>query len=142
MAQVPSEKRGEALLAAFAHLDKVLDGKRIGGNQIDYSDWERWLSAYRALVEAVAAVKPPGAADALTKGPVKKVVGGGFTVLASPRAGEDAAVPRRALALAVVAAVETLGDPAGKGCLLALKDAWPGDPAVTTACDRVLQSFP
>ncbi|MCU0726197.1 MAG: HEAT repeat domain-containing protein [Planctomycetes bacterium] len=141
LARIRSEKAGPALIESFAHLDRVLDGKRIGGIRIDYSDWELWLSAYRAVVEALAVAKPPGAVAAMTRSPVKKVIAGGLEVIASPRAGEDPAVPRRALALAIVAAVETIRDPAGVACLTALKDAWPGDPAIITACDRVLNGL-
>lgn len=141
MARIPGDKSGPAIIASFDHLDKVLEGKKVGGNRIDYSDWERWLSAYTAAVGALAVAKPAGTAAVLVRSPVKKVIGAGYEVMASPRAGEDPSVPRRALALAVVAAVEAISEPGRADALLALKNAWPGDPAILTACDRALNGM-
>jgi hypothetical protein len=94
MAAIPAEKAGEALIATFAHLDKILESKRIGGNQMHISDWERWLPAYGAVVSALGDLKPDGAAAAIRKSPVKKVIEENWDVLYSRRVNQD---PGRAL---------------------------------------------
>jgi len=94
MAAIGAEKAGEALKSSFAHLDKILESKRLGGNRMHISDWERWLPAYGAVVKGLGDLKPEGAAAAIKKSPVKRVIDGNWDVLYSRRINQD---PARAL---------------------------------------------
>lgn len=94
MAAIAAEKSGEALIASFAHLDQILESKRLGANQMHISDWERWLPAYGAVVDGLASLKPEGAAAAIQRSPVKKIVEANWDVIYSRRVNQD---PARAL---------------------------------------------
>ena len=99
------------------------------------TDWERWLAAYGAATDGLAATKPEGASAALHRSPVKKVVCADWDVLYSPRIGQDPKRARRKLALAVAAALKSFDDPAGKAALEEMRESCSDDPAIVAACE-------
>jgi hypothetical protein len=114
----------------------VLDGKRLGGNKIHISDWERWLAAFAAAVTGVGEKKPEGAVAAIRETAVAKAVCGDWDVLYSPRVRQD---PRRARRLLGIAVARALGEIGGKDALEVLgkleKDC-SDDAEIVAACAK------
>ena len=108
MATIGAEKAGAALITSFGHLDKVLESKRLGGNQMHISDWDRWLPAYGAVVDGLAALKPEGAAAAIERSPVRKIIDANWDVLYSRRVGQTPARSLNALKARIDAALAAL----------------------------------
>ncbi len=108
MAVIGAEKAGAALITSFAHLDRILESKRLGKDQMHISDWERWLPAYGVVVDGLAALKPEGAAAAIRKSPVRKIIDGDWDVIYSKRINQNPARALAALTARVDAALASL----------------------------------
>jgi HEAT repeat protein len=109
MAAVKAPKSGEALINSFGHLDQVLESKRLSGNQMHISDWDRWLPAYGAVVRGLAELAPEGAAAAIARSPVKRVIAEKWDVLYSARVGQTPRPTLVALVKVMAAALQKLG---------------------------------
>jgi hypothetical protein len=138
MASCPSGKAGRALLDSLRHLDEMLASKRLGGNRIHISDWERWLAAFAAAAEAIGKVRPEGGPEAIRKCVVAPAIAAEWEVLHSPRVGQD---PRRARRLLAVVVAETLGvygDAEARKVLEELMAAGGDDADIADACRKAL----
>ncbi len=109
MAAIRAPKSGEALARSLDHVMKVIDGKRIGGNRILFTDWERWLGALAAAVRGIADRKPPGGWEAVERTAVKKVLEADWDVIHSRRVRQDPKAALRKLREAVEAARSAYG---------------------------------
>lgn len=133
-----SAKGLKPLLASLQAEWTVFDGKRIGGTHFHYSDWEVLLRSFAIRAAALAELGDATAAKAIHRIVVKKVLGGGWQVHASARAGQDARRPVRACGVAVAESLGTLGGADAAKALRDLKAAVPEDGKVQSACDAAL----
>lgn len=133
MAKIDAPKAGEALLGALASVVRTIDGKRVEGGKILFTDWERWLGALAVVVEGVGTKGADGGTAAIRSTAVKGVLAAGYEVLYSARVRQDPAVAKRRLALACVSAVAALDAPEKEEVLDEIAAAAGEDPAVASA---------
>jgi poly(3-hydroxybutyrate) depolymerase len=121
---------GKAMAAWAASYDR-----RLVGGKIDYPDWEELCHTLAELVEAWAVCAPPlGAAAAIERHAVRRVLEARNPVDALARAGQDASRPRGRLAEAVGRAYATLSAP--ETFSRALEAAVAGDESAVEAAKK------
>jgi pimeloyl-ACP methyl ester carboxylesterase len=136
-----SAKGVAPLLKSVEHEWTVFESKRIRGNNFHYSDWEVCHRSFAVRATALGRLGDASAVRTLHRIVVTRVFGGDWIANASARAGQNARRPVRACALAVVAALETLGGEGAVPALEELKGHLEDDGEVVRRCDTALRAL-
>jgi len=135
LAGIEDPKSLKALIKAMARMQKEFDGRRLGGNQMRFSDWKRCMTAFAGVARALGRSGDPAGLKAI-ESLVTTVLLEEWQPERSRRAGLDPDVHLARCVCDVLEAVGSIGDPGGRDLVDRLAKKHGRLPGVEKAADR------